>query len=134
MKEITTYLTFDGNCREAMQFYARCLNGDLFMQTFGEAKMGPESSKDRIMHARLAKGGATLMASDTMPDTPFQQGNNFSVSVGCTTVDEAEKVFAALSEKGKVTMALTETFWAHRFGMLVDKFGIQWMVNLDKPH
>lgn len=135
MKSINAYLTFDGNAREAMQFYAKCIGAEVQIMSFGEAKIPcPDSAKDRVMHALLKQNGAILMASDTMPGMPFQMGSNFSVSLACENVQEAEKVFAALSEKGKVSMPLQETFWAIRFGMLVDKYGVQWMVNLDKAH
>jgi PhnB protein len=72
------------------------------------------------------------MASDTMPGMPFAQGNNFSVTIDCESVEEIDRCFAALSEKGKVTMPLQKTFWAPRFGMLTDRFGINWMLNLEE--
>lgn len=134
MKEINPYLIFNGNCREAMTFYAKCLGAEVQMIPFSQAPVDtPKEAKDRIMHARLAKGAAVVMASDNMPGMPFQQGNNFSISVTLESVQEIDKVFAALSEKGKVTMPLQETFWAARFGMLTDRFGINWMCNLYKP-
>jgi PhnB protein len=135
MKEINAYLIFNGNCREAMTFYQKCLDADLHMFPFSEMpgdKVPPEA-KDRLMHARLTKGPAVLMASDNMPGMPFHQGDNFSVSLDCESVQEIEKVFNALSEKGKVTMPLQETFWAARFGMFTDRFGINWMLNFGMP-
>lgn len=134
MKEITTYLTFNGNCGEAMSFYQRCLGAELHMMKFSESPMEcPQGAKDRIMHAKLTKGTATLMASDTMPGTPFEQGNNFSVTIGCESEEEIARLFAAVGEGGKVTMPLQDMFWGARFGMLTDQFGIQWMFNFDKP-
>ena len=135
MKEINAYLIFNGNCREAMTFYQKCLGADLQMMPFSDMPGGkvPPEAKDRVMHARLTKGPAVLMASDNMPGMPFQQGDNFSVSLNCDSVQEIEKLFSALSEKSKVTMPLQETFWAARFGMFTDQFGINWMLNLDKP-
>jgi PhnB protein len=135
MKEINAYLIFNGNCREAMTFYQKCLGAELQMMPFSDMpgdKVPPEA-KDRLMHARLTKGATVLMASDNMPGMPFQRGDNFSVSLNCDSVQEIEKLFSALSEKGKVTMPLGETFWAARFGMFTDQFGINWMLNLDKP-
>jgi PhnB protein len=135
MKEINVYLIFNGNCREAMTFYQKCLGADVQMMPFSEMpgdKVPPEA-KDRLMHARLTKGPTVLMASDNMPGMPFHQGDNFSVSLNCESIQEIEKLFSALSEKGKVTMPLQETFWAARFGMFTDQFGINWMLNLDKP-
>jgi PhnB protein len=135
MKDIQPYLTFNGNCREAMKFYEKCLGGDLFMQTFADAKMDtPKDASNRIMHAKLTRGSAVLMASDAMPGMELKPGNNFTISIACETVPETEQLFTALSENGKVTMALQETFWAKRFGMFTDRFGIQWMLNLEKPH
>jgi PhnB protein len=117
-----------------MQFYARSLGAELHLMKFGDGPQPcPPEAKERIMHARLAKGRTVLMASDNMPGMTFQQGNNFSVSIDCDDAKEAEKYFVALSENGKVTMPLQETFWAERFAMLVDKFGIGWMINLSKP-
>jgi PhnB protein len=137
MKEITTYLVFDGNCRQAMEFYKNCLGAELSIMSFGEVPGNlpkeAREAKDRIMHARLTKGPLALMASDTVPGTNFQQGNNFSISVQCENREEIDRLFAAFAENGKVTMPLDEPFWAARFGMLTDQFGINWMFNLDKP-
>lgn len=134
MKEVVTYLNFDGNCREAMSFYGKCLGAELQLMPFSEAPGGcPGGAKDRIMHARLTNGSVILMASDTQPGMPFQQGNNFSVSVQCGSLQEIESLFTAISEKGKVTMPLQDTFWGARFGMVLDQFGIQWMFNFVHP-
>ena len=137
MKHTNTYLIFDGNCRQAMEFYQRCLGGELYLMTYSEMPGSgsdfPKEAKDWIMHARLTTGPAVLMASDTRPGIPIQQGNNFFISINCESVQETEKLFKALGEKGKVEMPVQETFWALRFGMLTDQFGIKWMLNLDKP-
>jgi PhnB protein len=135
MKDINTYLTFDGNCRAAMQFYQQCLGAELQVMPFSEGPGDfPSDAKDRVMHARLSKGGLViLMASDTMPGFPFKQGNNFSVSVQCENLEEIERFFAAFSHSGKVTVELRDTFWGARFGMLTDQFGINWMFNFEKP-
>ena len=134
MKEITTYLMFDGNCREAMTFYEKCLGADLQIMPFSEAPGDfPPAAKDRVMHASLTRGQANLMASDTMPGMPLQQGNNFSVSINCESLQEIERLFTAFGENGKVTMPLQDTFWGARFGMLTDQFGINWMFNFELP-
>jgi PhnB protein len=134
MKDLTSYLTFDGHTREAMEFYKSCLGGELFMMTFGDSPMpAPPESKNRIMHAKLTAGTLNLMASDAMPGMPFQKGNNFSLALACDSKQEAEKLFAALGSGGNVTMPLQETFWAAQFGMVTDKFGVHWMINVDKP-
>ena len=138
MKDANTYLTFNGNCRDAMKFYADCLGAELQLMPFGEAP-GPDGKpfaqefRDRIMHARLSKGKVTLMASDTMPGMPFQAGNNFSIALDCESGQEVDNLFNALSQSGKVSMPPQETFWTGRFGMLTDQFGINWMFNFDKP-
>jgi PhnB protein len=137
MKELITYLNFDGTCREAMEFYKRCFGGELYILPFSEAPADSPGvsaeAKDRIMHATLSKGSsALLMASDTMPGIPFQPGNNFSLMIQCESLQEIERLFAEFGEKGKVTMALQETFWAARFGTLTDQFGISWIFQLEE--
>lgn len=135
MKEIHCYLTFDGNCASAMKFYEKCLKAELHMMPFAEMQGQPipPEAKDKIMHARLQKGSAVLMASDNMPGMPLTKGNNFSVSINCASKQEADDYFGALKEGGKVTMPLQDTFWGAYFGMVTDQFGIQWMFNYDKP-
>jgi PhnB protein len=133
MKAITAYLNFDGTTRDAMTFYAKALGATLHLQSFKDAKLeAPEGAENRIIHARLEKGSAALMASDTMPGTPFRQGNNVFVCVDCETIPETERLFTALGEGGTVMMPLQDTFWGARFGMLTDKFGVQWMFNCDQ--
>ena len=128
MKEIVTFLAFDGNCREAMEFYKKCFAASLFLLPFSEAPGDfPKEAQGRIMHATLSEGSTTLlMASDTLPGTPFQQGN-FAVFIQCESLQEIERLFTALGEKGTVTMTLQDTFWGARFGTLTDRFGIRWM-------
>jgi PhnB protein len=135
MKEINAYLIFNGNCREAMTFYQKCLGADLQLLPFSDSPGGniPQEARDRVMHARLAKGPTVIMASDNMPGMAFQQGNNFFISLNCENVEEVEKLFSSLSVKGQVKQAPQETFWAARFAMFTDQFGINWMLNLYKP-
>lgn len=134
MKDFTTYLIFNGNCREAMTFYKDCLAAELTMFPFSQAPDPmPAEAKDRIMHAHLAKGKASIMASDNMPGMPFMAGNNFSISIDCDTAEEIDKLFNALGENGVVKMPLQKTFYAARFGMLTDQFGVNWMFNLNQP-
>lgn len=132
MKDMNPYLIFNGNCNEAMKFYEKSLNAELTMMPFSEGPDCPPGSENRIMHARLSKGSVVLMASDTMPGMPFSAGNNFSISINCESTDEVKNFFTNLSEKGKVTMPLQDTFWGAYFGMLTDQFGINWMFNFDK--
>jgi len=132
MALIQPYLTFNGNCREAMEFYKECFGGELMIQTFGDAPMEttPES-KDRIMHARLQNGDLILMASDGMPGQAPIQGTNVTISVQSASKEEQEKYFNKMAEGGKITMPLADTFWGAYFGMLTDKFGMHWMFNTE---
>jgi PhnB protein len=133
MQDVNTYLLFNGTCRPAMEFYKKCLGGDLQMMNYSDAPQPcSQNAKDLVMHARLANGSTILMASDCPPDRPVKEGNNFSISIGCKSVQEIDKIFGAFSEGASVTMPLQETFWAERFGMLTDKFGVNWMFNLEK--
>ena len=133
MPQLDAYLTFDGNCADAMRFYERTLGGKLeMMMTVGESPMAsqtPTAGADRIMHARLALDGRILMASDAMVGQPYGAMKGFSQSLNFPTADAAKPVFDALAEGGRVTMPLQKTFWAEAFGMLVDRFGTPWMVN-----
>ena len=135
MKEVTTYLNFDGHCGEAMTFYAQCLGAELGLTSFSESTSDyPEGAKDRIVHASLTKGPRpVLMASDIMPGMLFQPGDNFSVCVDCESLEEIQRLFAGLGEGGKVTMPLQDMFWGDHFGMVKDRFGIHWMFNFKYP-
>jgi PhnB protein len=133
MKDIAVYLTFDGNCEEAMSFYAKALDAPMDLMKFADMPECPPGAEKRIMHARIHKGAVVLMASDTMPGHPFTPGNNFSISVDAEGVEEVNRLSAALSAGGKVTMPPQDMFWGAYFGMLTDKFGNNWMFNFDKP-
>ena len=135
MKAVNAYLMFAGNCREAVNFYAKNLGGEIWMMTYGESPMPcPEGAKDQIMHASvMIQGAAVVMASDAPPGTPVSGGSDISLAIKCESAAEAERMFAAFSEGGTVVMPLQETFWAIRFGVLKDRFGVQWMFNFEKP-
>jgi PhnB protein len=134
--QLNPYLTFNGQCEAAFKFYERCLGGKIeFMLTHGDSPMAaqvPAEWRNKIMHARLVLGDKVLMGSDAPPER-YEGAKGFSVSLGIDTPAEAERVFHALAEKGTVQMPLQETFWALRFGTLVDQFGIPWMVNCERP-
>lgn len=137
MRSCDVYLTFDGNCREAMEFYAAALDAPLQLMDASGMPGAAEQDRSRVMHARIEKGTLRLMASDTMSMTPYtlQPGNNFSISLDCENEAEQDRAFDMLKQGGEVRMELQDTFWNARFGMLVDRFGIQWMFNLDRqPH
>jgi PhnB protein len=133
---INTYLLFDGKCEEAFKLYAQVLGGKIeaMMPFEGSPAAGstPPGFGKKIMHATMRIGDQLLMASDCPPDK-FDKPAGFSVNVSVKTPADAERVYNGLSAGGKITMPLSETFWAQRFGMFVDKFGIPWMVNCEKP-
>ena len=131
------YLFFDGTCAEAMRFYEKALGGKLeMMMTQADAPPSagvPPGSPERIMHASLALGDRRIMASDTMKGDAYAGMHGFSIALSYPSVDAAKKVFAALSEGGKVNMPMGPTFWVESFGMTVDRFGAAWMVSGGKP-
>ena len=141
MATINPYLNFPGNTEEAFNFYKSVFGGD-FMGGINRFKDTPETSnvpeneKDKVMHIALPVGkGNMLMATDAIESMGHKvtPGNNFHLSLEAESKEEAEKLFNALSDGGKVTMPLADAFWGAYFGMLTDKFGIQWMVNYTYP-
>jgi PhnB protein len=129
---LNAYLLFNGNCEEAFQFYEKCLGGkiEVMLPHAGTPaeKHAPAEWRNKILHARLAVGDQTLMASDCPPDR-YHQPKGFSVSLILNDPAEAKRLFHALEEGVKVEMPIQKTFWATRFGMLVDRFNIPWMIN-----
>ena len=135
--KLSTYLMFDGGCREAFTLYQAVLGGKLTAMmdhrgTPAEEHV-PETWKDKILHACLEIEGQMLMASDAPPDRSDGPMRSVSVSVNVPEIAEAERIFAALSEGATVQMPMAETFWSPRFGMLRDRFGTNWMVGADMP-
>ncbi len=133
MEAITPYLSFNGNAAEALAFYASAFEGTiLFQQSYGESPMeSAEEWKDKVMHASFQAGDLTFMVSDIMQGHTVTPGSNMSLSLNFKDVASIDKVFAALSDGANITMPLQDTFWGARFGMLVDKFSINWMFNHD---
>lgn len=132
MQPMQPYLAFDGNATEAMQFYQRIFGGRLDLLTFGDTPgcdQFPPEAKNLVMHASLSHGAAVLMASDTPPGMAYEKPQGISLAVSYTDLAEAQAIFDALAEGGQVKMAMAETFWAERFGMATDRFGITWLVN-----
>jgi PhnB protein len=132
--EVSTYLFFNGDCETAFNFYAQCLDGKMesMMKHEGSpaAKDVPPEWLGKILHARMKVGSQVLMGSDTPPEH-YSRPEGFSVSLGIEAVADAERIFEALAENGKVSMPLQKTFWAARFGMVVDRFGTPWMINCE---
>jgi PhnB protein len=133
MPELNTYLSFDGNCAEAMRFYERVLDGKLeSIITNGQSPVAdqvPAGNADRVMHARLSIPGGVIMAGDALAGQPFQPMKGFHLTLTYPTAEEARRLFEALADGGRVTMPFDKSFWADGFGMLVDRFGTPWIVN-----
>ena len=141
MTTVNIYMTFDGNCREAFDFYKSVFGGEFaYIGTFADMppREGmppvPESEKDRIMHVSLPVSKETaLMGSDSSEifEHATVVGDNISVSVNTDSMEEAERIFVGLSTGGKIIMPLEKTFWGAYYGILRDKFDINWMVNAE---
>ena len=132
MITVNAYLNFPGTCAEAFGAYEKILGGKILaMMKAEDPNMGGADFVGMIMHARMSIGGNLLMGSDA-PPSRYKQSQGFSVSVMVDTPEEADRIYAALAEGGTQTMPIGETFWARRFGMCQDRFGIAWMVNCEK--
>ncbi|MGG4498916.1 VOC family protein [Brevibacillus reuszeri] len=134
---VNVYLSFNGNCREAVEYYANVFGTDIpQMMRFGDTPPDPnfalpEEAKDLIMHTRLTISGSPVMFSDTFPGMPFQTGNNFSLAMVSANREEIESAFHKLKEGAQVRLELQETFWSKCYGSLIDKFGIEWQFNYE---
>ena len=132
--QVNPYLTFDGRCEAAFKFYEKVLGGKIEAMISHEgspmADQVPREWRSKIMHARLSVGENVLMGSDAPPDR-FERMQGITVMLGIDESGDAERVFHALSENGTVQMPIQKTFWAARFGMLVDQFGTPWMINCE---
>jgi PhnB protein len=128
MAQLNPYLTFNGNCREAMEFYKACLGGELSIMPVGDSPMASQmpDKKDNVLHSTLKKDGMVLMASDQIMPGELIQGNTITVCINGGTKEELQQFFAKLSEGGTVGQPLTEGFFG-TYGELKDKFGIDWM-------
>ena len=133
---IHPHLPFKGDCKQAFEFYAKTLGGKIaFMMTYGESPMAaqmPPELHDKVMHASLQVDGAMLTGADAPPNQ-FEKATGVSVLLSIDDPAQAERVFGAMAEGGQVQMPIQETFWAQRFGMVIDRFGIPWMINCSKP-
>lgn len=132
MATINSYLTFNGNCREAMNFYKKCLGGELAFQTIGEsplAKKMPKAMKDFILHATLTKNNMVLMGSDMVPGSGLVKGNAVSMSLICSSEKEIKTLYKKLSEGGQPTHPLENTFFGGMLGDLTDKYGNNWLLH-----
>jgi len=141
MTTVNVYLTFNGNCEEAFNFYKSVFGGEFgYIGRFKDmppvdGKSASPKDAEKIMHVSLPVSRETcLMGSDAMEGfgLPLKEGNNFGISINTDSTAEADKLFNSLSAGGKVTMPMGDTFWGAYFGMFTDKYGISWMVNFDK--
>ncbi|HEY3788077.1 MAG TPA: VOC family protein [Urbifossiella sp.] len=134
--QLETHLTFNGQCEEAFRFYEKCLGGKItMMMRNSDAPMPQPPSpemRDKIIHATLTLDGRQLAGADMDPQQ-YRKPEGFSVILNLSDPAQAERVFAALAEKGSVRMPMQETFWALRYGSLTDRFGIPWEINCGKP-
>ena len=129
------YMNFNGNCREAVEFYAQVFKTEIpQIMSFGDTPQSPdfplpEEAKDLVMHTRLNIQGSNVMFSDVFPGMPFIEGNNITIAIVSENLDEINSLFDQLKEGGTVGMELQETFWSKCYGSLKDKFGIEWQFN-----
>ncbi len=133
--QVSPHLLFDGQCEAAFKFYEKCLGGKLeYVKTYAGTPMAdqvPAEYRDKVIHATFKLGDQTLMGADAAP-SHYKKPQGFGVTLEVKEPEEADRIFKALSEKAEVQMPMQETFWAHRFGSLVDQFGIPWMINCGK--
>jgi len=133
--QLNAYLVFNGQCEEAFTLYQKCLGGKIDAMIPHEgtpaADQVPPDWRKKIIHAHLTVGDTVLMGSDAPPDH-FLKPQGFSVNISVKNAADAERIFHELAEKGTIRMPIQETFWAVRFGMLVDRFGTPWMINCMK--
>lgn len=135
--ELTPYIMFNRNCEDALNFYAKSMDGQIlnimrYGDVPGDSPMNDEEKK-RVMHSNFEAGAVKFMASDAPMAGGSAQGGQVNLSLDFTDAEKQEKVFNALAEGGTVTMPLQDTFWGAKFGMLTDKYGVNWMFNYDLP-
>jgi uncharacterized glyoxalase superfamily protein PhnB len=133
--QINAYLTFNGNCKEAMSFYKECLGGELTIQTVGESPIAgqcPEAIQGQVMHASLMNNNLLLMASDMMSSAKCVHGNTIALSLNCSSENEIHSFFINLVEGGTIIEDVKLQFWGALFGVLKDKYGFTWMLHFDK--
>ena len=140
MATTNTYLNFNGNCEEAFNFYKSVFGGEFnYLGRFGDMPPSeeykvPDADKNKVMHVSLPIGSSILMGSDIGGEwaSSFMLGNNFSISVTANSKEEADTLFNGLSDGAKITMPMASTFWGDYFGMLTDKFGVNWMMSFNE--
>jgi PhnB protein len=135
MAQLNPYLSFEGNCREAMTFYKNCLGGELSLQTVGEmpemASQMPPEMKDSILHSTLHSDDIHIMASDLNREKPIE-GNTVQLCINCSSEKELNTFFNGLAAGGKITEPINDMPWGAKYGSLIDKFGKYWIFNYQK--
>jgi PhnB protein len=135
MTQMNAYLTFNGNCRDAMIFYKECLGGELVLQTIGESPLAdkmPNKMKQYILHSSLTNEGMVIMATDCVPEPGLIKGNAVSLCLNCSSEEEITNYYTKLAAGGNATHPLENTFWGALFGGLTDKYGNHWLMNFGK--
>ena len=130
-----SYLSFNGNCRQAMEFYKDCFNGSLRIQTIGESPLSdkmPTQMKNFILHASLTTKSFIIMATDMVCENGLKKGNNISLALQCNDEKEMKHFFEKLSHEGVKKQEIKETFYGSLFGEITDKFGFNWILNFNK--
>ncbi len=132
--QITPYLSFDGNAKQALEFYKEVLGAEIIgLQTFGEADYPtPPEADQRVMHAKLSKGDISLMFSDTFPGQSVVVGNNITLTLEPESEEEIQNLYDSLMKNGKALMELEDTFWGAKYGRVQDQFGVIWELNYQK--
>ena len=131
---LNAYLNFDRQAREAMEFYADVLGGELSIMTFGDMGMDDPAVRDSVMHSSLeTAGGMTLMASDMPPGMDWKAGTNFALSLSGEDAAALRGYWERLTEGGEVQMPLEAQMWGDEMGACVDRFGVGWMININAP-
>ena len=132
---LNPYLSFDGNAREAMEFYQSVFGGDLTINTYGEFGAPDKSAADKIMHAQLETAeGYTLMGADTPPGADYRSGGSITVSLSGDPASPLREYWEKLADGGAVQVPLEKQMWGDHFGQLTDRFGTAWMVNIGQSH
>lgn len=132
--QLNPYLTFNGNAREAMEFYHSVFGGQLRINTFGEFGSSDPAIADKVMHAMLTTDqGYILMASDIAPGMPYNPGNTITCSLSGDPGEGLEQAWEKLSDGGTITMPFEKQVWGDVYGMCIDRFGIPWMVDIAQP-
>lgn len=131
---VNPYISFKGNCRQAIEFYKSALQGEvLFIQTIGESPMSDMGPAENIMHCSIKVGNSTVMMCDDPRPEGTMNGGSINLAIGLNDPERAKQLFGNLAKDGSILMPLEKTYWAEAFGMVTDQFGVRWMINCETP-